>query len=65
MPIVAMLSPMQCWPLAVDDVAAGWIIIGLSFIGLLSCIGLYCRLGLLQLDKEDAAADERQKGILW
>ena len=57
-------SSRQCWPLAVDNLAAGWLTIGAAFVGLMAAVGLYCKWALLRLDKEDAAADARQKGIL-
>lgn len=42
----------------------GWLTIAAAFVGLMAGVGLYCRWALLRLDAEDAAADERQKGIL-
>ena len=44
--------------------AQGWLTIGAAFIGLMAAVGIYCKLALLRLDKEDAAANARQKGIL-
>ncbi|MBC7148972.1 MAG: hypothetical protein H5U22_06295 [Rhizobium sp.] len=59
-----MLSLTQCWPLAVDNLTTGWLTIGAAFIGIMAAVGIYCKWALLRLDKEDAAANARQKGIL-
>jgi len=44
--------------------AQGWLTIGAAFVAFISLVGLYCKWALLRLDKEDAAADARQRGIL-